>query len=106
MSTGCRTTDHTPGLLALTQASVGTAWRPGPAGLRAHGEGHRLIPHVHLVGGFPLSMWWVRVDTVGAFLGSPEESGTKGQDVGTGSVRRGHQCPPCAGDGGVATWEL
>ena len=57
VSTGRHTADHTPGLLALTQASVGTAWLPGPAGLRAHGEGHRLITHERLAGGVPLSMW-------------------------------------------------
>lgn len=57
---------------------------------------HRLSFHMPL-GRVPLSTWLVRVDLVGAFLGSPMESETKGEDPDTGSVWNSHHCPPCAG---------
>ena len=56
---------------------------------------HRLSFHTCL-GRVPLFRWLVRVDSVGAFLESPKDSETNGQDPGTKSMWSGHHHPLCA----------
>ena len=66
---------------------------------------HRLSFHMCL-GRVPLFTWLVRVDLVGAFLESPKDSETNGQDPGTRSVEWPPPSTLCKGLGGMAICKL